>query len=130
MRHIIPNRSTILVVDDDAMLRVLLAELFSDEGFTVIEAENGEDALAQLERNHSVAVVVTDFQMPGRVDGLELARRWIARWPHVGVIISSGSIQMRRHDLPASARFIAKPWRPSEMLQLVEQALVRGGIAA
>ena len=66
-----PDR-TILVVDDEALVRLSLADLFQDEGWFVYEAEDAVGALAILEAHQGMRVVLTDVRMPGDMDGLKL----------------------------------------------------------
>lgn len=65
---------TILVVDDEPLIRMTLTAFFEDKGYTVLEAECADAAIATLERNPAVRVVVTDVQMPGSMDGVKLAQ--------------------------------------------------------
>lgn len=113
----------ILIVDDDDLLRQLLAELFTSEGFAVIEAENANQALERLEQTSNVGLLVTDVQMPGELDGVALVHTVRRRWPNIASIISSGSFKPQRGEIPPQVRFISKPWRPSDMLQQASEAL-------
>lgn len=123
MSAIEANRNAILVVDDDPLLRELLAGILIDEGFVVIEADSAKQALAQLESFPNVKLLLTDIQMPGEVDGLELVRIVRRRWPAVASIVSSGRIRPLREEMPAQVRFIPKPWRANEMLRQVNELL-------
>ncbi len=98
----------VLVVEDDAELRPLVAMHLADCGFGVVEATTAEEAVTTLQGDDDIAVVFSDIQMPGRMDGIDLAR-WIAREkPGLKVLLTSG------RALPARARawpFVAKPYR-------------------
>src|SRR4051812_49336888 len=74
-----------LIVDDEPRLRQVLMHLMRGDGFTCVEAANGEEALTQLER-HPVTLVLSDLRMP-HMDGLELLRQSRARWPDVAVVM-------------------------------------------
>jgi CheY-like chemotaxis protein len=113
----------ILVVDDDPLLRELLADILVAEGFVVIEADSAKQALRQLEAFPDVRLLLTDIQMPGELDGLELVRIVRRRWPGVASIVTSGRILPRREEMPAQVRFISKPWRTNEMLRQVNELL-------
>ncbi len=116
------TRRTVLVVEDDPDVRSLAAALLEETEFDVVEVENGDKALDYLGRHApEVAVVFTDVTMPGRVDGLELARTAAARWPWVKAVITSGD-RGRARDLPPSATFMPKPWRALDVLMAVDKA--------
>jgi two-component system, response regulator PdtaR len=117
------KRKAILIVDDDRLLRDLLIELFTDEGFVVIEAENADQALQQLELAPNVGLLLTDVQMPGELDGVGLVEVVRRRWPNIASIISSGVIQPRFEEMPPQARFVPKPWSACDMLRQVHEAL-------
>lgn len=87
----------ILVVDDEPLVRGVLALLIVSFGHEAIESPNGSDALARLERGESVDVVLTDLVMPG-VQGWDVARRIKQRWPSLRVGLMSGDeIALARH---------------------------------
>jgi CheY-like chemotaxis protein len=66
--------SAVLVVEDDEMLRMCAADVVADAGFTAIEATNADEAVAILESRSDIALLFTDIQMPGSMDGLGLAQ--------------------------------------------------------
>jgi CheY-like chemotaxis protein len=104
-----------LVVEDDQLQREMLSELLSDGNMDVIQCETAE--AAELVIAHSGAelrLLVTDVQLAGPGDGLELARFAKQQFPHLTVIVVSGQEQSR---LPAGVRFFRKPFRPTELLQ-------------
>ena len=92
----------ILVVDDDALLRMHAAGLLEDNGFGVVEAENADAALKLLETRDDVRMLFTDIQMPGSCDGMDLARQVHARWPSILLVITSGHIKPAEAENPRS----------------------------
>src|SRR3712207_1436461 len=81
---------TVLVVDDEVLVRLVIAEYLRDCGYRVLEAGTPEDAVAILNANLNVDIVFTDLELPGHSSGLELAR-WIRRrHPDMRVIVTSG----------------------------------------
>jgi CheY-like chemotaxis protein len=68
------ERPVVLVVEDDFLIRMHAAEMIEEAGFEVVEASNADEAVAILEGRPNIAVVFTDIQMPGSMDGLKLAR--------------------------------------------------------
>jgi CheY-like chemotaxis protein len=81
---------TVLVVDDEVLVRLVIADYLRDCGYRVFETGGPEEAVSVFEAGLKIDVVLTDLELPGRSSGLELAR-WIRkRHPDVKVILSSG----------------------------------------
>jgi CheY-like chemotaxis protein len=99
---------TVLVVEDDTLIRELVVEELAAEGFSVIEARDADQAIAILEVRDDIRLVFTDVDMPGSMDGLKLAAYVRDRWPPVHIVITSGKI--RPLTIPANALFIRKPY--------------------
>jgi DNA-binding NtrC family response regulator len=110
--HYYSSRATgsILIVDDEALVRASGVGLFVDAGFRAIEAVNSDEALEILNADSEVQVLFTDVNLPGMIDGLALARQVNDRWPHIGIIIVSGRSTPQPHELPAGSRFHRKPY--------------------
>jgi DNA-binding NtrC family response regulator len=117
-------RSTsVLLVEDEALIRVLLAEELTDAGFLVVEAANVDQALEQLQATH-VDLVVTDVRMPGDKDGLDLAAWVHAHCPAVPVMVMSGYV----HEAVVAGSatcigFIRKPFMPAELVDRVRAVM-------
>jgi CheY-like chemotaxis protein len=118
-------KPAILVVDDEELLRLNAADLLEENGYSVVEAANAEDALRTLERRPDVRLLFTDIQMPGPIDGIELARQVHERWPHILLVMTSGQKQPSRAEIPDEGRFIAKPYRAGELLGQVNKMLTK-----
>ena len=114
------TRPRILVVEDDFLIRMMLAEVLADEGFDVIEAETGDEAFAVLDA--SVALIVTDMQLPGTLNGRTLVAEARKTRPDLPVIFTSGRMDP---VLPMNARelSIAKPYQSSEICAAIRQLL-------
>ena len=80
----------ILVVEDEELARLIIADYLKEAGFTVLESSNAEDALALLDARSDVRAVVLDVVMPGTMDGIALAHRIYQRWPRIGLLVVSG----------------------------------------
>ena len=120
-----PSRpaETVLLVEDDALVRMFGTEILEEAGFRVIEAENADAALRTLEaRPRTVSVLVTDVHMPGSMDGHELARVVYERWPSIKIVITSGRAQIPPRDIPDHGRFVPKPWKSDVMVSAIEAA--------
>ncbi len=106
------GRETILVVEDDDMVRPLTARLLGAKGYTVLEARHGLDALESLRRNREVSLVLTDVIMP-EMGGAELARRLAALYPELPVLFMSGFTDdeiVRRGLLIPGSPYLQKPF--------------------
>ena len=109
----------ILVVEDEPLLRMFNADMLSDAGFDVLEASDADEALRLLETTRDIKVVFTDVEMPGLIDGFALAKRIEAKWPDIGVVVTSG----RRYPPPAfnaPARcFVSKPFAAAQVVGMI-----------
>jgi CheY-like chemotaxis protein len=114
----IPDHSVIpavvLVVEDEMLLRMRTVDMVEDAGFTSIEAVDADEAVAILESRSDIALLFTDIQMPGSMDGLKLAHA--VRWPPIKIILVSGQLRLANIDIPADSRFFGKPLEASEMI--------------
>jgi CheY-like chemotaxis protein len=109
----------VLVAEDEALVRQLSVCELEDAGYRVIEAADAGQAIAVLETGVPVDVLFTDVNMPGDMDGIRLVRLVRSRWPQVRLIVTSGRADIPPEDLPDDGRFIRKPYRLSEMSEMV-----------
>ena len=115
------TRPVVLVVDDEVLVRMLAVDVLEEAGFVVLEAENAEAALLALRARPDIAVLLTDVDMPGGMNGFDLARLTRERHPGLGIVIISGKSYPRPGELPPGAHFIGKPYRPEAVVELVQQ---------
>jgi CheY-like chemotaxis protein len=101
---------TVLVVEDEPLLRRMAVSLTEEEGFTVLQAPNADAAIAILERHPEIRVVFTDIHMNGSMDGLGLVAFAHHRWPPLRFLVVSGEHRPAHDDLPEGACFFAKPY--------------------
>jgi len=119
---------TVLVVEDDALVRTALAETLRDLRYRVVEATDADAALAMLDSGTRVAAVLTDLTMPGSMDGLGLAAATRARLPAVPVILISGHLAASHgKSLPPGVNFVQKPHTGGAIAAALRRAL--GGAA-
>src|SRR3712207_5277267 len=91
VNHIDEHTPVVLLVDDEPLVRMTTADELEEAGFHVLEAANADVALVVLEaRSKEVRLLLTDIDMPGSMNGLELAEAVHARWPHIALVVSSG----------------------------------------
>ena len=114
-------RMVVLVVEDEPLVRMFLADFLEEAGFKVFEAVNADEALTVLRACLGVQVVITDIEMPGAMNGLKLARTVQERWPGIGVIVTSGRERPGPNDLSDTVAFLAKPYLPDTVITLVRQ---------
>lgn len=106
----------ILIVEDEFLVRMTLAEALADEGFDVLEASSGDEAVDLLEAERCIRLLLTDIQLPGRLSGLDLAARVRQDRPTLPIIFMTGRPDtMGRATRSARDVFIAKPYLPSEV---------------
>ena len=115
---------TILVVEDDDAVRVLAKEVLSDNGYTVVTAEDGEMALRMLEQHdETVQLVISDVVMP-IMSGPELAKEVCEKYSGIKVLFASGYIDAaRRRALPPGTELLQKPFTPNGLLLKVAAVL-------
>jgi YesN/AraC family two-component response regulator len=104
------SRTAVLVVEDEALVRMGIVSSLEDAGFEVYEASNYDEAIAMLVANLSIRAMFTDIDMLPGLNGLDLAIAVRHRWPPVKIIITSGHRQIRNEDLPVVGRFFGKPY--------------------
>jgi CheY-like chemotaxis protein len=113
-----PSPATILVVDDDADVREVIAETLEGFGYSVIVAASGEEALPMLAERAEIGILITDVRMPG-MSGFELAARAKRVTAGLKVIITSGYFLPQ----PIAERFLKKPFRMHELASAVRAEL-------
>ena len=109
------SRIAVLVVEDEALVRMGIVDFLEDHNFEVFEAENAAAAIMILKSTVRISALFTDVDMPGGMDGLKLAAAVRDRWPPIKIIITSGHRKVALRDLPVEARFFAKPYDPDQI---------------
>ncbi len=103
---------TVLVVEDELMVRMPIAEYLRDCGYNVLEAANASEAIAAVDAEGPVSLVFSDIRMPGKMDGVALAEWFQSHYPAVPVLLTSGYNGGRAPAAAATwrSRFIEKPY--------------------
>jgi len=120
------SRKSILIVDDDKDLRSILGDILTDEGYHIVLADSGEQALERLERQH-VNLVLTDLKMPG-MSGQQLFEACSRRFPSLPVVIltAHGTVDEALEMIRQGAYdYIAKPYNTQDLLMRISRALER-----
>jgi DNA-binding NtrC family response regulator len=115
------KRPAVLIVDDDLLVRLHAADILQDAGFEVVEASNAANALAILHETPCFQLICTDVQMPGELDGIDLALRVLERHPEMRVIIMSA--HCGHGDRLPSVPFLSKPFQASRLVDLARREL-------
>ena len=113
----------IMVVEDEPLVRMLLADHLREEQFEVAEAGDADEAVRLLMELPAVAAVISDVRMPGSMNGLELAERIASTSPLVKVILTSGYLATEDNRLPATATFVPKPYQAEQISALLRDRL-------
>ncbi|KIQ06507.1 MULTISPECIES: response regulator [Pseudomonas] len=115
---------TVLLAEDEQILRDLLVELISPLSLDVIQCASADEALGHLEHK-AVDLLLSDIRMPGHLDGWELAEIVWVRWPELPVILTSGHMQVTAQQMPENSVFIPKPWKLDVLYDAVEHCVER-----
>lgn len=121
---------SILVVEDETLLRMMAVDMFEEAGFTVFEAANGEAGAQALADNPSIDGLFTDVEMPGDVSGLALAKIAHDLHPRVAILVVSGRATPRSDDLPPGAKFVGKPYDTQAVVGLFAGLLAPASISS
>ena len=109
----------VLVVEDQFLARVSIAIDLEDAGFVVHKAADTHHALEMLERYPQIEVLFTDINMPGALNGLDLATRVRLRWPKIGIVITSGHQTPLTSQMPPDAIFLSKPYNARDATRML-----------
>lgn len=110
------NRSTVLIVEDDVLVRMHGADILEAAGFRVLEADSADDALTILNEETDIHLLFSDIDMPGSMNGLDLAHVVHERWPGIPLLLTSGHHRLQEGEAPDVAKFIRKPWFSETLL--------------
>jgi CheY-like chemotaxis protein len=119
------DQSTVLLVEDEPLIRLFVSELLEESGFRVVEAANATEAMTILEAGRTVNVLLTDVDMASGGNGFELANTVCKCFPHIEILIMSGRQWPGRGDLPPGAAFLAKPCPNEAIVSHVQSAVLR-----
>jgi PAS domain S-box-containing protein len=123
---VVTSASTILLVDDDLAVREIVRDILIEEGFAVLEAANGEEAMRVIERDDgTIRLLLTDVVMP-RMNGLQLAKNVGVQRPQMPILYMSGHVDpagLGEGTLPVGAALISKPFSQELLVERVRAAL-------
>jgi len=119
------NQQTILVVEDDAIIRMSSVVTLEDAGFRVFAAKNSADAMEVMSRHGEIEIMLTDVRMPGSMDGLALTTRTRTDYPAIRTIVISGNATAEQACNAGASGFVAKPYLPATIVQAVRDTVLR-----
>lgn len=111
----------VLVVEDEPLLLIDIVDLLEDEGFTALDAGNADTALVVMTEHEDIDVLITDIDMPGSMNGLELAHCARQKFPEMAIVVISGKLNATKEDVPPGGRFIPKPYLHSAIIKALRQ---------
>jgi CheY-like chemotaxis protein len=117
-----PTGVTVLVVEDEVLVRLCTADTLRSAGYTVLEAAGADEAMAHLAGVAGIAVMFSDIQMPGTMDGVELAHFVRATYPALEIILTSGAVA-RPVGTEDAIAFVAKPYAPEDVAKRIGDLL-------
>ena len=118
------GRLVVLVVEDEALIRLSAVQIVEDAGYEALEAADADEAIGLLETRSDINLVFTDVHMPGTMDGLKLAHYIRDRWPPIRLMVASGVAILSERDLPSGTSFVPKPYREQSIADEMRRLLV------
>jgi len=113
-------QKTVLVVEDEPIIRAVAGLLIEEAGYDVLEAANADDAIVLLEAHPEIRVLFSHLGVPGRMNGLKLIHAVRKRWPPVVLILTSGQTPPHVNDTPLDTLFLGKPYSDRELLDALQ----------
>jgi CheY-like chemotaxis protein len=117
---------TILLVEDDELVRDSVANKLMRLGYTVTSTSSATEAIATLERDAAFDLIFTDVIMPGNITGADLARIVQSRWPGISILATSGyteTTMLGKIKLPTGVRLLSKPYSNKELAQTLTEVM-------
>jgi len=117
-------KPSVLVVEDEMFIRMVAVDTLEDRGYVILEAGDAREALELLEQKPGISLIFTDINMPGDIDGLDLATEVAKRWPEIEIIVTSGAVRLSDDVIPDEGVFLPKPYSPADLARLVKAQLI------
>jgi CheY-like chemotaxis protein len=117
------SKAVILVVEDQAIIRMGAVALVVEAGYDALEAEDADEAIRILEARTDIRLVFTDVDMPGTMDGMKLTHYIRKRWPPVKLLVASGMMILKESEFPEGAKFFPKPYSERNIVEAITALL-------
>jgi CheY-like chemotaxis protein len=115
------GKPLILVVEDEAVVRLMAIIVAEESGFEALSAATADEAIKILESRSDIRLVFTDVNMPGSMNGLRLAHAVRGRWPPVELLVTSAVGNITAKDLPQRGRFLPKPYDVAKLSEAFQE---------
>jgi CheY-like chemotaxis protein len=118
------DAQVIVVVEDEAVVRMLAVDALKEEGYRVFEVAHAEGAIQYLEEHaDDVRGLFTDHHLAGQLTGLDLAHHTDRHWPWIAILLASGIARPDPHVLPRRTRFLRKPYEIAEVIGHLQEMI-------
>ncbi|MEA3067823.1 MAG: hypothetical protein QOK41_1230 [Sphingomonadales bacterium] len=114
-----PSRPAALIVEDQPFVGLVASDILRESGFETFHAYDAQGAVELLVEHPEIEVLLTEAQLPGDVDGLELCRRVSLQRPDVQLVVTAAGRDLLPADMPNGARVLRKPYASGELRTLV-----------
>jgi two-component system, response regulator PdtaR len=102
------EKPVVLVVEDEAIIRMETVQVVKDAGYAVLDAPNTDKAMTILEARRDIRAIFTEIRVPGHRNGMDLGRTVAERWPMIRLLMTSST--PKSEDFPADWHYIQKPY--------------------
>jgi len=113
------SRPAALIVEDQPFVGMVASDILQESGFETFYAYDAETAARMLDEHPEIEVVVTEAQLPGDVNGVELCRRVSRERPDVQLVVTAATPELHQNEVPNGARMLRKPYASGELQTLV-----------
>lgn len=115
---------TVLVIEDDWVVREIIHEILESEGFNVLAFETADEAWECLNRDpEGISLIFSDIRVPGELSGVDLANLASKHWPRIPIILSSGYSREFQLDAGCNPAFMPKPWHSWDIAIACQRAI-------
>ena len=123
-----PSRPAALIVEDQPFVGMVASDILKESGFDTFHAYDADAAAQLLDEHPEIELMLTEAQLPGTIDGLELCRRVSAARPNVQLVLTGTSPQLQSNDVPSGTRVLRKPYASSELRTVVKPRPLLAGV--
>jgi len=123
-----PSRPAALIVEDQPFVGMVASDILKESGFDTFHAYDADAAAQLLDEHPEIELMLTEAQLPGAIDGLELCRRVASERPDVQLVLTGTSPQLQSNDVPSGTRVLRKPYASSELRTVVKTRPLLAGV--